>query len=172
MKKEFAFKNIEVESIRENFFKAMAKDWMLLCAGDIQSYNMMTAAWATYGILWNKPVAISYVRPERHTFQFTEKNSFFTINFFPEKYKYVLDLCGSRSGRDINKMKIEGLHPVQTKQGNVIFNEASLAIECEKKYYDDIKPGNFLDPSIKNLYLSNDYHRFYIGEIINAWVPD
>ena len=171
MEKKFRFKRIEAENIKENLFSLLHYDWMLVCAGNIDSYNIMTASWGTFGILWNKPVAICYIRPQRYTYQYTEKNSFYTLNFFPEKHKHILDLCGSRSGRDINKMKIEGLNPLKTKQENVIFDEAKLALECRKIYFDDIKPENFIDPSIEKLYLIKDYHRFYIGEIINAWVP-
>ncbi len=172
MEKDFKFKRIEVGDIKENFFKAFAEDWMLVCVGNMESYNMMTASWGNIGILWNKPVAICYIRPQRYTYQFSEKYSHITLNFFPEKYKNILDLCGSRSGRDVDKMKIEGLNPVETDLNNVIFNEAKLALECKKIYFDDIKPENFADPSIEKLYLIKDYHRFYIGEIVNAWVPE
>ena len=171
MEKDIRFKKIEAANIRENFFRLLSEDWMLVCAGNPESYNIMTASWGSIGILWNKPVAICYIRPQRYTYQFAEKYSCYTLNFFPEKYKHILDLCGSKSGRDINKMKIEGLNPVQTADGNIIFNESKLAIECRKIYFDDIKPDNFIDPSIEKLYLIKDYHRFYIGEIINAWIP-
>ncbi len=171
MEKDFRFKKIEVDNISGNFFRLMSEDWMLICAGSMESYNIMTASWGTYGILWNKPVAFCFIRPQRYTFQFAEKNPSFTLNFFPDKFKHILDLCGSRSGKDINKMKIEGLNPVQTTQGNVIFDQAKLALECRKIYFDDIKPENFLDPSILKLYLIKDYHRLYVGEIISAWVP-
>lgn len=167
----FRFKKIEPANVQDSFFKLLSKDWMLICAGNKDSYNMMTASWGNFGILWNKPVAVCYIRPQRYTYQFAEKHSSYTLNFFPEKFKHILDLCGSRSGRDINKMNIEGLNAVETPLKNIIFNEAKLAIECSKIYCDDIKPENFIDSSIEKLYLTNDYHRFYIGEIINTWIP-
>ncbi len=166
---EHNFKKINVNQIKDNFFKSFADEWMLLCAGKKDNYNMMTAAWGNIGILWNKPVAICYVRPQRFTYRFMETNSHFTINFFPENYKDVLELCGTKSGKDINKMKIDKLTPIETVENNVIFNESRLAIECKKIYFDDIKPENFVDQSFEKLYIIKDYHRLYIGEIINVF---
>jgi flavin reductase (DIM6/NTAB) family NADH-FMN oxidoreductase RutF len=78
---EDRFKIIEPEQIRENIFKLIGDDWMLICAGNIKNYNMMTASWGTCGILWNKPVAVIFIRPQRYTHEFTEKNEYFTLNF-------------------------------------------------------------------------------------------
>jgi flavin reductase (DIM6/NTAB) family NADH-FMN oxidoreductase RutF len=100
---EDRFKIIEPEQIRENIFKLIGDDWMLICAGNIKNYNMMTASWGTCGILWNKPVAVIFIRPQRYTHEFTEKNEYFTLNFFDETYRRHLNLLGTKSGREIIK---------------------------------------------------------------------
>ncbi len=166
---ERLFKKIHTEEIQDNVFKLIGKDWMLVTSGTPDSYNMMTASWGSAGVLWRKPIAITFVRPQRHTFGFLEKQPFFTLSFFPEAQKELLNLCGTTSGRDLNKMNIEGLNAVETPSGSVAFEEARLVLECRKIYFDDIKPEFFQTFDIEKIYPAKDYHRFYIGEIIQAW---
>jgi len=163
------FKKIHAEDIHDNVFKLIGKDWMLITAGTADHYNMMTASWGTAGILWRKPIVITFIRPQRYTFEFMEKHAFFTVSFFEDKYRELLNLCGTTSGRDLNKMNIEGLEPLETTNGAVGFSEARLMLECRKIYFDDIDPTFFQIFDIEKVYPAKDYHRFYIGEIIQAW---
>ena len=166
---EQLFKKIHTEQIQDNVFKLIGKEWMLVTSGEPDNYNMMTASWGCAGVLWRKPVAITFVRPQRHTFGFLEKQPYFTLSFFPEAQKELLNLCGTTSGRDLNKMDIDGLNAVKTPSGSVAFEEARLVLECRKIYFDDIKPEFFQVFDIEKVYPAKDYHRFYIGEIIQAW---
>ena len=61
------------EKIKDNVFKLISKDWLLVTAGDIDNYNMMTASWGALGHLWNKNICIAFVRPQRYTYDFMEK---------------------------------------------------------------------------------------------------
>ena len=166
---EQLFKKIRTEEIQDNVFKLIGKDWMLVTSGTPDNYNMMTASWGAAGVLWRKPIAITFVRPQRHTFGFLEKQPFFTLSFFPEEQRELLNICGTTSGRDLNKMNIDGLNAVETPSGSVAFEEARLVLECRKIYFDDIKPEFFQVFDIEKIYPAKDYHRFYIGEIIQAW---
>jgi flavin reductase (DIM6/NTAB) family NADH-FMN oxidoreductase RutF len=166
MKKQF--KRIDPEDIRDNVFKLIDKDWMLITAGPLEAFNTMTASWGALGILWNKQIAICFVRPQRYTYRFMEENDRFTLCFFDERYREALNLCGSTSGRNTDKVKAAGLTPVQTEKGTVFFGEARLVIECRKIYYDDLKPEHFLEHGIHKNYPLNDYHRIFIGEIIQV----
>ncbi len=157
-----------VEDITDNPFKLINKDWMLVTAGDINSWNTLTASWGTLGILWHKPVATVYIRPTRHTFEFTEKNEIFTMSFFTEEHRDALKFCGSHSGRDYDKAAETGLTPVQA-HGGVAFAEARQVIICRKLYAEDIKPELFLDEKIEELYPKKDYHKAYVGEIIGVY---
>ncbi len=166
---EEKFSIIKPEAIEDNLFKLIGTDWMLVCAGKPDNYNMMTASWGFAGVLWRKPVAVAFIRPQRHTFGFMENNAYYSLNFFGEEHREILNLCGSLSGRDINKMDVDGLTPMETPLGNVSFEEARLVLECRKLYYDDIKPELFQAFEIEKIYPKKDYHRFYIGEIVNVW---
>jgi len=165
------FREIKPTEITDNVFKLLDKDWMLITAGTLEDYNTMTASWGHMGIMWNLPVAIGWIRPQRFTFEFTERYSDFTLSFFTEEYRKALQFCGSRSGRDYDKAAETGLTPVATESGNVFFQEARLVMECRKLYSDDLKSENFIVPEIavKN-YPKNDFHRFYMGEIVNVMV--
>ncbi len=163
------FTSIKPETLTDNVFKLLDKDWMLITAGSLDHYNTMTASWGHMGIMWNLPVAIIWIRPQRYTFEFAEKYSHCTLSFFTEEYRNALQFCGSRSGRDHDKAAETRLSPLATEHGNVFFQEARLVMECRKLYADDLKTKNFLDPEIASKhYPKKDFHRFYMGEITNV----
>jgi flavin reductase (DIM6/NTAB) family NADH-FMN oxidoreductase RutF len=156
--------------INDNVFKLIGQDWMLITAGSLDSFNMMTASWGGMGFLWNKKVCFCVVRPTRYTYNFMEKSDYFTLSFFEEKYRSVLNFCGTHSGRDVHKIERTGLTPIEGNNGVVFFDEARLVIEARKIYFQDINPENFLDDSIDDNYPKKDYHRMYVGEIIRVLV--
>ena len=155
-------------------FIRLDKQWMLITAGNIDSdkgnWNTMTASWGGFGVLWHKDVAFTFIRPSRRTFSFTNDNVFFTLSFFDEAHRPALDLCGEKSGRDMDKASAAGITPVYFEdalvKGAVSFREASDIIFCKKIYNQDFDPDLFLDESVGKNYSANDYHRMYIGEII------
>lgn len=166
------FKQIEPEAITENPFQLIRGDWMLITAGNIDGFNTMTASWGGMGVLWNKKVCFAFVRPSRYTYGFMEEEEYFTLSFFEEKYREILRFCGSKSGRDVDKIAATGLTPQEGPKGAVAFAEAKLIIECKKIYYQDIDPNNFLDKDIEKSYLRPDYHRVYVGEISGCYILD
>ena len=104
-------KKLEVKDLKENFFEAIGKEWMLVTAGTKEKFNTMTASWGGIGWLWNKPVAFVFIRPERYTYEFVEKNDYLTLSFLGEENKKIHAVCGSKSGRNIDKVKETGLKP-------------------------------------------------------------
>ena len=151
------------------------KEWMLITAGNVDgdkgNWNTMTASWGGLGELWARPVAFIFVRPSRYTYGFVNSANLFTLSFFDEKYRSALNLCGEKSGRDMDKASAAGLTPVFFPKdpiaGAVAFKEAKDIIVCKKIYTHDIDPGMFLDrESIEKNYNGKNYHRMYIGEIL------
>ncbi|WP_371802248.1 flavin reductase family protein [Candidatus Lokiarchaeum ossiferum] len=163
-----SFNEIKVREIEDNTFSLISDDWALITAGSQDNYNMMTASWAGLGNLWNKKVCFTFIRPSRYTYEFTEKSDYFSVSFFTKDYRKMLNLCGTKSGRDINKMKDSGLTAVEN-HGTVYFKEARLVFLCKKVYYQDLIPEQFLDEHIHTHYDGNDYHRMYVGEIIACY---
>ena len=66
-------KEINVSELKDNMFDAISKEWMLVTAGTQEKFNMMTASWGGTGVLWAKPVAFIFIRPERYTYQLLKR---------------------------------------------------------------------------------------------------
>jgi flavin reductase (DIM6/NTAB) family NADH-FMN oxidoreductase RutF len=165
------FTKIDSKEISGNAVQLFANDWMLITAGIAENFNTMTASWGALGHLWNKPVAFCFVRPQRYTFEFTEVQDYFTLSFFDETYREALQICGTLSGREVNKVEKAGLTPRVLESGNVAFEEARMIIECRKIYADFFDADHFIATEIApQIYPTNDFHKLYIGEIVNVWV--
>ena len=157
--------------LQENFWKLLEKDWALLCAGDQNKHNAMTVSWGGTGVLWNLPVAFCFVRPQRFTYGILEQDSHFTLSFFGDGYREALNLCGSKSGRELDKLQAAGLDALELEDGGMGIAQARLILSCRKLYADNLKPEGFLMPDLiaKN-YPNQDFHRMYIGEITNCYI--
>lgn len=165
------FRALKPQEIPDNPFKLVGTDWMLVTAGPPDAHNTMTASWGGFGVLWNKNVCFCVIRPVRHTYGFMERSEYFTLSFFEERYRGAIELCGTKSGRDIDKAAAAGIAPIAgASPGTTIFSEARMVIECRKIYFQDLDPANFLDPDIHDNYPQRDYHRMYVGEIVNCMV--
>jgi flavin reductase (DIM6/NTAB) family NADH-FMN oxidoreductase RutF len=161
----------DLRKTQNNVFDLIGKQWMLITAGNMDSFNTMTASWGGLGVLWNKNVATIYIRPQRYTLQFVEENEFFTLSFFDEAYRDVLRYCGSHSGREVDKIKETGIVPFETENGSVAFKEARMVVECKKVYADRIREKYITDNVVKSLiYQAEDYHYFFIGEITGCLI--
>jgi flavin reductase (DIM6/NTAB) family NADH-FMN oxidoreductase RutF len=161
--------NIPPESFIVPVARVWSRQWLLLAAGDLskKDYNFMTVGWGSFGVMWGKPFALVVVRPSRHTRRYMETSDSFTLCAFPEEYRSQLSYCGSRSGRDEDKVKATGFTPIPSRIVSAPgFDEAELIVECRKSYFDDLDPSRFLDPSIEGNYPKKDYHRMYFGEIV------
>lgn len=157
------FKEISAKEIDGNLIKAISDEWMLVSAGDKSGYNMMTASWGFAGEMWGSDSVIAMVRPQRYTMEFIEKSDYFTLSFYGDK-KEIHKVCGSMSGRDVNKTELTGLTPVFA-DNSVYFNEARLVLVCKKQYVDLLKEDKFADKEPLRWYENKDYHYMIVGKI-------
>jgi flavin reductase (DIM6/NTAB) family NADH-FMN oxidoreductase RutF len=163
---------IEIEHFRADIHRLWDEQWFVLTAGDFVHgrYNSMTVSWGSLGILWNKPLAMVVVRPTRHTHGFMERSESFTLCAFSETYRAALNILGSKSGRDGDKIKEAGLTPEASQLVAAPgFAEAELILECRKIYWQDMDPSHFLVPEIERNYPQKDYHRIYFGEVLGIF---
>ncbi len=165
------FTAIDWKTLDENPWKLIGDDWMLITAGSLGSWNTMTASWGGFGQLWNMDVVFVFVRPTRHSFGFMEKAEGFTLSFFHEEDRRILQICGSTSGADTDKAKAAGIgaRPFGKAPARVSFDEARLVLSCRKVHAQDIDPGCFVDPGLTKHYPAKDWHRLYVGAIEEAW---
>ncbi|MBR4628507.1 MAG: flavin reductase [Ruminococcus sp.] len=168
-----SFRKTELSKLSFDPFAKIGKEWMLVSAGKPGSFNTMTASWGQVGVLWSRNVLTCYIRPNRYTFGFIEKEELFTASFFSEKYRSALSFCGSHSGRDCDKMKETGLTPVEIG-GSTGFEEADIVLVCRKLYSYDLEEKGFLtdDGIAEQNYSSAPYHRAYIAEIVGVYVKE
>lgn len=164
------FTSIKPSELKGNPFDMIGKQWMLLTCGNEDNFNTMTANWGAVGVLWHKPVLHCYIRPSRYTYDFMENSDYFTASFYPEKYREQLNICGTQSGRDLDKVRATGFTPATADCGAVYFEEAEVVFVCKKIYYQDIDKDHFLASYIGNNYKNEDYHRLYTAEIVEVLV--
>lgn len=161
------FQEIDPKKLPQNVFSLWDDQWALITAGTEDRCNTMTASWGGLGILWDKAVATIYVRPQRYTYQFLEKNPAFTLCFFGEEWRDQLNFCGTVSGRTVDKIQECGFTLRMEGEHAPYFEEAQLVLVCKKLYWNDLDPKN-LDSDLLEWYPDKDFHRMYLGEITKA----
>jgi flavin reductase (DIM6/NTAB) family NADH-FMN oxidoreductase RutF len=167
-----SLKQIQIQDLDLNILHQFDKRWFLLTCGDFETgkFNTMTISWGSLGTVWDKPFAQVFVRPTRYTFEFMNTYDSFTLCGFEKSHKSALDLIGSKSGREGNKIADAGLTP--SKAASVkspIFKEAELVLECRKMYWQDLDPTQFLFPELQRKYPKKDYHRVFYGEVLEVF---
>lgn len=102
---------------------------MVTC-GDMEHSNIITIAWT--GILNSQPpkTYIS-VRPQRFSHKIISETREFVINLTTAELVRHADFCGVRSGRDLDKFALCGLHRETASQVQCpLLAESPLALEC------------------------------------------
>lgn len=152
--------------LSENVFAEIGTRWMLLTAYDSERgrVNAMTASWGGMGVLWNRSVLFAFVRPQRHSYGLLNQAEFCSACFLEDGHRTALQICGTKSGRDTDKIRESGLTPVEL--GGVWgFDEAARVLKLRKLFVTDMKKENFIDPALLKNYSADDYHRIFVYEI-------
>ena len=167
------FKEIDITHLNENVVDLFKNRWALVTAGDKDTLNTMTVSWGAVGELWGKDMATLYIRPQRYTEEFLNKNDYLTVSFYLEDMKkQIHGVCGSKSGRDVDKVKECNLTPVFDEKAPY-FNEAQIVLVCKKAAKSRFNPDEFIDGEIdEKWYPQNDYHFIYYAEIEKVLVKD
>ena len=153
------FREISAREIDGNIIKMIADEWMLITAGDENSHNMMTASWGFAGEMWGNDSVVIAVRPQRYTMEFLEKHDTFSLSFYGDR-KDIHKICGSKSGRDIDKTQETGLTPVFA-DNTVYFEEARLVLVCKKQNVGRLEKEKFTDSEPHKWY-DDDYNYMII----------
>ena len=162
------FKTVDPKELKDNVFSLIGDQWMLITAGTGEDLNTMTASWGGLGILWGAPAATCYIRPQRYTKEFVDREEYFTLTFFGEEHRQALALCGSKSGREVDKVQACGFTVKTASCGAPYFEEASLVLVCRKRFAQEMDPANIPEDVKASFYPAQDYHTMYIGEIVEV----
>jgi len=147
------FRETDPKRITDNPVKLIGADWMLVTAGIPGNFNTMTASWGGIGHLWELPVAWCFVRPIRYTFNFIERADYYTFSFFDEKHREVLNYCGDKSGKDVDKVAETGLTTALGLNNTIYFEEARLVLILRKLYSHLLEKNNFIDKRLIEEYI-------------------
>ena len=102
-----------------------------------------------------------------------ENGDRYTMSFFDEKYRDALKFCGSKSGKDYDKVKETGLTPAFTENGSVYFEEAKLVLVCKKMAKSKFDPKEFIDDTVEDKwYPEKDFHYIYFAEIEKVLISE
>ena len=128
---------------------------MVTCADDEGKPNIITLAWV--GTINSDPPMVSIsVRKERYSYELIKSRGEFVVNLTTRKLAYATDLCGVKSGKDLNKFEAAGLTVEQaSKVGVPMIKECPINIECVVK--DRIELGS---------------HDMFLGEVIAVNVDE
>jgi len=130
--------------------------------------NAMIIGWGTVGVIWGVPVWVVLVRPSRYTYTLIEELGVFTVNVPTPQMKELVTICGTRSGRDMDKLA-QAKTSVGEKVTCVTLEECSVVYECKVVHHNDLLPQNLI-PDIKSrAYPQGDFHRLYYGQIMGTF---
>ena len=158
----------DIKHVSLEVFQIFSKDTPLLTAGSRSVFNTMTIGWGGLGYLWRWPVCTVYVRPSRYTKEFMDRYDTFSVSVLGDEWKEQKALCGTKSGRDMDKLRACGLSVGFGDLETPYILESRLVMICRKLYYQDFDKALFLDDKIALSYPEDDYHRMYVGEVMQV----
>lgn len=161
--------------------KAMQKG-ILMTTKNGDFVNSMVIGWGHIGIEWGKPIFVAYVRESRYTKTMVEDHGEFTVNVPVSEFdSNIIKICGTKSGRDLDKIKELGLHLVESDHVSVPgIQEFPLTLECKviykqkqdltaipaqilERYYPEVPGADFAGET-------RDFHYAYYGKIVGAYL--
>ncbi len=143
---------------------------LLVAAGKDGKANPMTIGWGTVGNIWGRRVFIALVRPSRYTYGLLEETTDFTVNVLPAGRERDALLCGTRSGRDCDKLAECGLTAVPARHVQApVLAECILHYECRVVHRNDVVPAALAPEIREGCYPEGDYHRLFFSEVLATY---
>ena len=164
-------KEVLAREIKDNPIFEFDKTWALVTSRKKDgSFNMCTLSWGSIGVLWSKEVVTIYVKPIRHTDSFIQEDDYFTVTFFNDDHKKDLALCGTKSGRDIDKINESDLEVIELENG-ITYKDFKRVYVCKKIYQSPFVKEGFVNnqESLDRYYKDEPFHNMYVGEIIKVY---
>ena len=141
--------------------------------------NPMTIGWAQFGIVWGKPICTVFVRKSRFSHNLMEENESFTVSVpLPQSMKKELAFCGSKSGRDINKLDALKLTVAETPDNGRCLSGCCVHIVCRTVAKTDLSLKHINEGIHNKFYNTNqatadgDPHTMYFGEILSVYTDE
>ena len=153
--------------------KAMKKGILLTTKAE-GLVNTMTIGWGTMGIEWGRPMFVAYVRESRYTHEMLERSGEFTVNIpVGAVDSKILGVCGTKSGRDMDKIRELNLtleDPMNISVPGI--KELPLTLECKILYRMEQTLDTIPQDIIEKYYPNGDFHYAYYGQIVGAYIAE
>lgn len=135
--------------------------------------NAMTIGWGLIGTIWRRPFFLVAVRPSRYTYGLIEESGEFTVCLPARGMEEVLDFCGCRSGRDVDKFRELGLTAVKGFEVEIPYiAECPVHYECRVAYKTTVEPGTLEEELERDCYPAGNYHTIYFGRILEVYAEE
>lgn len=146
---------------------------LLVSEGEEGKPNAMTIGWGLLGTMWGKPFFTVAVRLSRHTHKLLEESGSFTVCLPAKGMENVLEVCGTKSGRDMDKFKELGL---TAKRGLSVdapyIEECPVHYDCEVSFKTEVRPGQLVKELESDVYPTGNYHVLYYGLIKGVYAEE
>lgn len=165
-------RKIEITEYTDVITSALKKGVFLTSkVGD--KVNTMVIGWGHVGRIWERPVFIAYIRDIRYTREMLDINPEFTVNIPVNGFsKEAFAICGTDSGRNMDKIKEAGLTPVIPEVISVPgIKEFPLTLECRVIYRQEQDAYRLPEDIRRQFYtIETEDHIAYYGEIVSAYM--
>lgn len=168
-------KEISYQELQLNPMTMIDSTWWLITAGnETDGYNTMTASWGHLGSVWGHGAesasAVIYIRPQRFTKQFVDREERFTLSVMSGEHQKALAYLGSRSGRDEDKLAAVGMKPLFL-DGTTAIEGAEIVFVCKKLYSAPLIEEGFTEKElVERCYPERDFHTMFVGRIEKVYV--
>ena len=145
----------------------------LVAEGEDGKPNAMTIGWGFLGTIWRRPAFVVAVRLSRHTYKLLEESDSFTVCLPGKEMEEWLEVCGTKSGRDMDKFKELGMTAAKGVDVEAPYiGECPVHIECEIVYKNEMKPGQLKKALEDDAYPTMDMHVIYYGEVKGVYAVE
>lgn len=147
------------------------RDGGVLCtvADEAGEQNLLTLGWGQIGPFYHgHPILTIAVTPLRYSFRFLEEVSEFVIAVPDDTLRHAATLCGTRSGRDLDKFEAAGLAPVPSvhvRTPSIL--ECPINVEC--RIYTSVAPPHMLLTPEHRQHPIQDQHTIYFAEVLGTY---
>ncbi len=165
-------RQIDIYDYMNEIHRALKKG-ITITAKKGDKVNPMTISWGQIGIEWNKPIFTTFVRGSRLTYELLQETGEFTVNIpLEDRPADVIAFCGSKSGRDFDKIKELGLELAPGINVDVPgIKQLPLTLECKVIYKNDQNITAIPEEEKTKFYPSNtNFHTEFYGEIVGAYI--
>lgn len=131
--------------------------------------NLLTLGWGQIGPFYHgHPVFAIAVAPPRHSWRFLEDVPEFVIAVPDDGLKAAAELCGTKSGRDMDKFKAAGLTPVPSAHVKApSIAECPINVEC--RTYTRVHPPHMLLTPEHRQRPVEEQHTIYFAEVLGTF---